>query len=157
MSIVVWTSAALIVLGVSGALAYRPLRRMLREIEVERARELFRLQRERLEAKFIELASSTGKPKGLRWEHCEFHSPVSFVRDRSSRQLSAFIEVTIRFSAIEGEGMEEVAAVNDLRNATAVFHYHHGHWGTGGRVLFNMNPEEAIHRYQEQFEPIPIA
>src|SRR5262249_46459458 len=41
-------------------LAWRPLRSMGREIHLERARELFVLQRERLEAKFMDAAAATG-------------------------------------------------------------------------------------------------
>jgi hypothetical protein len=150
----VWIGVGLAAAALLAALLYRPARRLLRDIEFERARELFLLQRERLEAKFFELASATGKPKGLQWEDCDFQSPVSFVRDRGSGQLSAFVEVTIRFTAVEGGGMEHVQAVGNLRNATAVFHYHHGQWGTGGRALFNMNPTEAIQHFQAQFEPV---
>lgn len=152
----IWAAVAIVLGLVVVVLSYRPVRRILREIEIERASELFSLQRERLEAKFFELARSTGKPKGLSWEDCDFHDEVKFVRDKSSGQLSAFVEVTIRFTAIEGGGMEHVAAVGNLRNATAVFHYHHGQWGTGGRALFNMNPTEAIAHFQAQYEPIPI-
>lgn len=150
-----WVLAILGGLGLGLVVGYRPLRRLLREIEFERARELFLLQRERLEAKFFHLASSSGKPKGLTWDDCDFQSAVSFVRDKSTGQLSAFVEVTIRFSAVLGGGMEDVAAVGNLRNATAVFHYQHGQWGTGGRALFNMNPREAIQHFQAQYEPIP--
>lgn len=152
----VWIVAGIAGLLILALTLYRPLKRMMRDIEFERARELFSLQRERLEAKFYDLASSTGKPKGLRWEECDFHSAVSFARDKTTGQLSAFAEVTIRFSAIEGGGMEEVEAVGNLRHATAVFHYHKGQWGTGGRTLFNMNPREAIDHFQAQFEAIPI-
>jgi hypothetical protein len=134
----------------------RPLRRLYREVEIEKARELFALQRERLEAKFVDLAAATGKPKGLAWENCDFHSLVCFARDRSSGQLSAFVEVTISFSAIEGGGMEQVEAVSDKRRATAVFHYQHGQWGTSGRALFNMTPKEAIRHFQAQYEPVPV-
>lgn len=155
------TGSVLAVSAVFGLLAVviaaRPIRRLAREIQFERARELFTLQRERLEAKFVQLASSTGRPKGLLWDTCDFQSPICFVREKRSGQLSAFVEVTIRFSAIEGGGMEHVAAVSERRAATAVFHYHHGQWGTGGRVLFNMNPKEAIDHFQAQYEAIPTA
>ena len=152
-----WIVGGAVVVVAIGAVCRRPIRRIIREIEAERARELFHLQRERLEAKFHDLAKMAGKPKGLRWEACEFHSSVSFVRERTTGQLTAFAEVTIRFSAIEGEGMEEVEAVKNLRHASAVFHYHKGQWGTGGRALFNMNPEEAAHHFQDQYEPISVA
>jgi hypothetical protein len=138
------------------AISYRPAKRLLREIEIERACELFKLQRERLEVKFLELASASGKPKGLRWNGCEFHSPVAFARDKESGDLSAFVEVTIRFTAVEGGGMENVQAVSNLRHATAVFHYHRGQWGTGGRALFNMTPDEALVHFSEQYEPAVV-
>ena len=39
---------------------------------VEGARRQFQQQREHLEAKFFELAASSGKPRGLRWKECEW-------------------------------------------------------------------------------------
>jgi hypothetical protein len=68
--------------------------------------------------------------------------------------LTAFVAVNIRFEAIEGGDMEGVEAVGILRDAAAVFHYRKGLWGTGGRALFNMNPEDALERLVGQFEPI---
>jgi hypothetical protein len=52
--------------------------------------------------------------------------------------------------------MEDVAAVSNIRDAAAVFHYQNGIWGTGGRALFNMNPADAVVRLQGQFEPVPM-
>src|SRR5690606_31115509 len=112
-----------------------------------RARQEFRLQRERLEAKFFALASSTGKPRGLRWVDCEFDDHITYARDRKSGQLSAFVGVTIAFEAIEGGMMEGVEAVGNLRAATAVFIYNGRAWDTLGRVMFNLNPSEAIAYY----------
>jgi hypothetical protein len=42
-----------------------------------------------------------------------------------------------------------------VRDAVAVFHYHRGTWGTGGKALFNMNAEEAVTRLTAQFEAVP--
>jgi hypothetical protein len=50
--------------------------------------------------------------------------------------------------------MEDVEAVSTIRDAAAVFHFRAGQWGTGGKALFNMNPEDAITRLQGQFEPV---
>jgi hypothetical protein len=52
--------------------------------------------------------------------------------------------------------MEDVAAVGNIRDAAAVFHYQNGNWGTGGRALFNMNPEDALDRLQAQFERVAL-
>jgi len=74
-------------------------------------------------------------------------------RERATGLLTAFAGVVVRFEAVEGGDMEEVEAVSLPRDAAAVFHYD-GAWGTGGRALFNMTPDEAIERLQDQFEPV---
>jgi hypothetical protein len=145
--ILVTATAALLWLGA------RPLRDWLRRREVEQARESFRLQREVLEAKFFELASTSGKPRDVRW-HCEWLDQVTFARNRKTGLLAAFASVNIRFEAIEGGDMEDVAAVGEFRDAVAVFHYESGHWGTGGKALFSMNPADALVHLKSQFEPV---
>ena len=79
---------------------------------------------------------------------------MTFARDRKTNLLAAFAGINIRFEAIEGGDMEDVEAVSTIRDAVAVFHFHAGTWGTGGKALFNMNPAEAIDRLVEQFEPL---
>jgi hypothetical protein len=61
--------------------------------------------------------------------------------------LYALNGATISFEAIEGGGMEDVEAVGNLRSATAVFVYRDGEWTTDGRVIFNLEPAEAIERF----------
>jgi hypothetical protein len=134
------------------ALGVRPMRRMLRERRINRARQSFRLCRERLEAKFVELASSSGKPRGLRWMDCEFQDEVIFARERRSGDLCALVGVTIAFEAIDGGGMEEVEAVDDLKAASALFILHRSDWKTEGRVIFNLAPREAVRHFGEEIE-----
>jgi len=136
------------------ALVWRPARNALREARFKRARKEFHLQRERLEAKFLQLAAAGGKPRGLRWTDCEFEDAVAYARDRRSGDLSAFVGVTISFEAVEGGPMEGVEAVGNLRAATAVFHFRNQSWQTLGRAVFNLNPTEAIAFYREDFELI---
>lgn len=121
---------------------------------LKRAAETFRQRREYLEARFLDMARSLGKPRGLRWLECQWQPKVLFARDRQSGLLTAFVGVHISFEAIEGSDMEEVAAVSSLRDATALFHYQHGQWGTGGRALFNMDPTLALKRLEDQYEPL---
>lgn len=137
------------------AVGWRPVCAVLREIRTERARELFHLQRERLEAKFMSMASKTGKPRGLRWLDADWEDAVSFVRDRRSGDMAALVGITVSFEAIPGGGMEDNPNVSNLRDATAVFNYVHGGWITEGRALFNMSPDGAIDRYHDQYEPVP--
>ncbi|MFI4875597.1 MAG: hypothetical protein ACIALR_09680 [Blastopirellula sp. JB062] len=126
-------------------------------IDVTSARKRFALQRELLEAKFETIASNSGRPRGLAWKNCDFQSEVQFARDPANEQLRAFVAVTIQFEAIEGGGMEEVAAVSNLRAATAVFSYSEDGWVTDGRTIFNLNPRQAIEYYHHTPETAPAA
>ena len=64
--------------------------RLGREVQAERARESFRLQKERLEEMVLKSAAATGKPRGLRWLSCRFTDEFTLVRDKATRRLAAF-------------------------------------------------------------------
>lgn len=151
---------ALVLLGVVvvlGLVLYfvgKPMRARYQRQELDRALQQFRLQREVLEARFFDIAAQSGKPRGLRWLACDWLDGVAFGRDKQTGMLTAFVSVNIRFEAIEGSDMEGVAAVGNIRDGSAVFHYHEGNWGTGGRALFNMNPQDALTRLETQYEPV---
>src|SRR5947207_12373484 len=85
---------------------WKPLWLFSREVQFERAQELFKLQRERLEANFHKAAAATGKPRGLIWKDIDWESEVVFARERRTGQLAALIAVTIQFEAVEGSDME---------------------------------------------------
>jgi type II secretory pathway pseudopilin PulG len=137
---------------VAALVAWRPLRRFSRQVQLERAREGFRLQRERLEAKFLQAAQATGKPRGLRWQHCHFDSDVTFVRDKQTGEIAALVGVTVHFEAIQGSDMEDNPNVSHPRSASAVFFFHKGHWNTVGKTVFNMSPIEALEHFKNQYE-----
>lgn len=146
-----------ILLAIFLVLLRKPVRAWRERREADRGRRDFRRQREVLEAKFFDVAAARGKPRGLRWVDCDWLETVTFARDRQTGLLTAFVAVNISFEAIEGGDMEDVAAVSNIRDAAAVFHYQKGNWGTGGRALFNMNPNDALDRLQGQFEPLHVA
>lgn len=152
-----WVWGLVIGIGALGLVAMTaiPLARRWKQREVQFAVRQFRRQREQIEAKFLDLARGIGKPRGLRWIDCDWLSAVTFARDRQTGLITAFAGINIRFEAIEGGDMEDVAAVGTVRDAVAVFHFHQGNWGTGGKALFNMNAEEAITRLTAQFEAVP--
>lgn len=156
----VWIPVLLAVAAVAvGGLVYFMKRRPRRpEVEASpdlaAARESFHRRREWLEAKFLTLASQSGKPRGLEWLSCEFDDQVAFARDRTSGDLRALVAVTIRFEAIAGGGMEHVEAVSNLRAATAVFTNQAGEWTTSGRAIFNLNPVEAIRFYHNELQGV---
>jgi hypothetical protein len=117
----------------------------------------FHAKRPELEALFLQAAAATGKPRGLRWKACEWDGTVEFAREKGTGQLAALAGVTIQFEAIEGGDMEGVAAVGNLRNASAVFFYHRGHWRTTGKAVFNLNPDEALKHFASQYDRLPSA
>ena len=131
-----------------------PLRNSRRQANTEQALRQFRLQREQLEAKFFDLARTSGKPRGLKWLDGDWQSEVMFARACDTGLLTAFVGIHIRFEAIAGGDMEGVAAVDTVRDAAAVFHFQRGRWSTAGRVLMNMNPAEAVTRLSGQFDPV---
>ena len=143
-----WLSVGAIALLVVAAFAWRPWRERQMRQQFQLARQQFAREREFLEAKFLTAASSSGKPRGLRWRDCDWERAVEFARERPTGQLAALIAVTIAFEAIEGGDMEGLPAVGTLRNATAVFFYDRGHWHTTGKTVFNLNPGEAISHFQ---------
>jgi hypothetical protein len=149
--ILIGLAVVLLVAIVCGA---RPLAAWMRRREALRARDQFRISRERLEAEFFRLASTLGKPRDVRWRECDWLPEVAFARDRQTGLVTAFASVNVSFEAIEGGDMEEVAHVGLLRDGCALFHYQQGEWGTGGRVVFNMNPTEAIARFADQYEEL---
>lgn len=137
-------------------IAGRPLLHLLQRRQAQHAITVFRRQREQLEAKFFDMASRLGKPRGVRWLDCEWQERTAFGRDLQTGMLTAFVAVEIRFEAIPGSDMEGVEHVGLRRDAAALFHYHNGAWGTGGRALFNMNPTDALNRLNDQYEPVHV-
>jgi hypothetical protein len=152
-------SIPVVLLLVAGLLLLfrRPLRSLGKGIQVERARELFVLQRERLEAKFVTAASATGKPRGLRWVDCAFENEIELARERATGQLVALVPVTIQFEAVEGSDMEGLPAVGNLRNASAVFFFQRGQWLTAGKAVFNLNPVEVIEHFKNHYERVIVS
>jgi len=132
------------VIGMAIAVALRPLREARTAEKLSIAQRDFHRQREMLEAKFIERAAASGKPRGLRWADVAFDDDVIYVRDRRSRRLKALVAIEVSFEAIEGGGMEEVEAVSNVRAATAEFLHDGGRWGTEGRVYFNLAPSATV-------------
>lgn len=112
---------------------------------------------------FLKLAAATGKPRGLKWKKLDFvdswklvyetqskNSPTQMASDPnetnqsdSNGYFTLIHSVNLFFEAIKGSDMEDVAAVSTIRDGSAIFHYRKGRWGTGGRVLLNLAPDQA--------------
>jgi hypothetical protein len=157
MSPLEWTIAALVcVAGIFGGIVIAKRKALLfRQHQFTEAQAQFQGMREQLEAKFLQRAGLSGRPRGLRWADCEFESDVAYARDRQSGQLSAFVAVSIKFEAVPGGGMEEVEAVHQRKYGTAVFRYDpKQRWVPDPQPMFNLNPDEAVQRLHEALEPV---
>ena len=99
-------------------------------------------------------ASATGKPRGLLWKACDLHPGQLFARDTATGELIALVGVTVSFEAVPGGEMEDVEAVGNLRSATAVFIHRRGAWTTDGRVVFNLEPEQAMACFENRLQPL---
>jgi len=128
--------------------------RPLSGAELRAAQAEFSRGREHLEARFVAAAAATGKPRGLAWADCDFETPVVWARDRASGQLRGLVGMVVRFTAVEGGGMENNPNVGTPRAATAVFRWEQGEWLAEGRTLFNLDPRQALTHFRAELEPL---
>ena len=142
------------VLGLLGVVLWPRWQRHRHQSFLAKARQSFHCRREWLEAKFMTLASRSGKPRGRRWVDCEFDDQVAFARDRSTGHLRALVGVSIQFEACDGGGSENVELVASRNVATVVFRLDGPEWEVDGRAYFNLNPAEIIARYPHELETV---
>ncbi|HEY2910889.1 MAG TPA: hypothetical protein VGI99_11625 [Gemmataceae bacterium] len=133
--------------------ALRWLWKLARAVQVERAGELFRLQHEHFEEMLLAAASQSGKPRGLHWRKCEIVGDAVLART-PTRGIAALVPVVIHFEPIAGSEMEDVPAAREPRIATAIFNFQRGRWHTAGRVVFNLDPSQALSHFGERLTPI---
>jgi hypothetical protein len=144
--------ASIVVCGALVALLWRPVQASWRRARFSEARRDFHRQRERLEAKFVQLGSAAHQPSAPRWIDCEFDDDVAYPRSRTTGALSPFVGVTIAISNPEDDLDPDTIA--SYRSATAVFRFDRTHWVTDGRAIFNLSPAEAIHFYHRELEMV---
>ena len=128
--------------------------RIGREVQAERARESFRLQKERLEDLVLKAARATGKPRGLRWVSCRFVGDLTLIRSKVTRRLAGLIPMTVLFEPEPGSEMEGVEAAREPRLATAVLHFRRGEWVSDGQTLFNLDPGDALRLHVAEYVPV---
>jgi hypothetical protein len=150
----IWWFIALGCLIVALAGLWRPVRALSREARLAKAKKFFHTQRERLEAKFIHLASKRAKSDARRCSDCTFADDVSYVRNRATGELSAFVEISIPAENAISELHKTGDAVGNLQLGTAVFRYDRDHWETDGRAILNLSPAEAIKHFRQEIEKV---
>lgn len=124
-----------------------PLRQISEDVHAERARELFRLRREWLEADFLGALGKLDLTERLRWEDAQWHDEILWARDRQTRRLLALIGVHF------GAGPFDERPDPGASHATALFEFRKGRWRAEGKRLDEIRPDEAVRRNQ-RFEPV---
>jgi hypothetical protein len=142
---------AIVLLGIA-VLYRRSNRKSPAAAPLLQAKQRFHAQRERLEAKFIQLAAASAKPDAPSWTDCRFDDDVAYVRNRATGELSAFVAVTIAVEDAATASLGAADAVGNLQAGTAVFRFDRDHWETDGRAILNLSPDEAIHRCRDDLE-----
>jgi hypothetical protein len=100
------------------------------------------------------LASKRNKSESPRLSDCTFSDDVSYVRDRSSGELSAFVAVSLSMEDAKPGDYNNGDAVGNLQLGTAVFRFDRDHWETDGRAILNLSPSEAIRFFQKDLEKV---
>jgi hypothetical protein len=147
MGWVIWGAVLTICLFGLVLLLYRPVRKVVEDMHFDRARDLFRQQREWLEARFLGSLGKLDPEERERWEDAHWHDEVLWARERPSRRLLAMIGV--HFDSDPTFDLPE----HPPRHATALFEYRKGQWLAEGKRLDQTRPDEAFIRHQ-RFEPV---
>jgi hypothetical protein len=149
----VWWIAIFAVAGLTLAVLFRRFRRKSASTTpLGRAKQQFHVQRERLEAKFVQLAAAQVHPEAPKLADCMFDDDVSYVRSRTTGQLSAFVAVTMATEGIAAVFPTGMSVVENLQAGTAVFRFDRDHWETDGRAILNLSPDEAAERFGGDLE-----
>ena len=155
-----WTLLGAVAILAGFLYVWKPMRAASRRARLARARGSFRVQRERLEAKFVQLATANAQrlrktvPHSLHWDDCDFDDDVAYVRDRHSGELSAFVKVTVAVDDRTNPTTGIDSLIGNLRAATAIFRFDRDHWETDGRAILNLSPDEAIRFYRNDLEMV---
>jgi hypothetical protein len=149
-----WLALALAVAAAAGlTVLLRPLLASWRQARFDHARRDFHRQRERLEAKFLQIGQNTNRPGAPRWLDCGFEDDVAYARSRSTGELSALVGVTIQMEIVPENGLPGEGP-SQFRAGTAVFCLRRGRWETEGKAILNLTPTEAIRFYHRDLEMV---
>lgn len=151
-SMVMATAALMLVL--MGVIS-KPGRDHRLPIDFPRAVDSFRMQREHVEAKFLDLARWIGNvPAVCRIEY-EWQRNATFARDLETDLITAFVAIGVRFVEVRPGKHGDFVQINSQCDATALFHYRDGWWETSDCGFLHVDPVRAVIRLQDHFEPIP--
>ncbi len=142
---IVWGGVLLAAFGLGWIVVVRPFLELSARARFDRARGMFRVRRERLEARFVTRIGVDTPAERRLWEDATWEDSVVWARNRSSRRLTALIGV--RFRPLPAEPRS--------RRATAVFEFRGGSWHADGKRLDAIGPDEVCERIRS-FELVAL-
>jgi hypothetical protein len=145
---------AVVAAAALGAWLWRSRRKVGATTPLAPAKRRVHAQRERLGAKFIQLAAAHASPDAPQWADCSFDDDVAYVRNRTTGELAAFVAVTIASESLDAAIRGASDAVGNLQAGTAVFRFDCDHWETDGRAILNLSPSEAVQHFRNDFEVV---
>ena len=154
MSLAWWLLIAALAVAVLGVVFWLTQQKVVPRAMLTQAKRRFHAQRERLEAKFIQLAAAHANPDAPQWTDCTFDDDVAYVRSRTTGELSAFVAVTIATEDADDAPRGAADVIGNLQAGTAVFRFDHDHWETDGRAILNLTPSEAVRHYRNDIEVV---
>lgn len=129
--------------------------RLVIAIELERARESFRLQWPRLEEMVLHQAQASGKPRGLKWRRCHFQGEPLWLLEGERHRVAALVPLLIEFEVdTTGEPAEGHASMQP-RAGVVLLLFRRGNWHCAGRILFNLTPEQAARQLDPPWQLAP--
>ncbi|MHC5537289.1 hypothetical protein ACYOEI_03520 [Singulisphaera rosea] len=149
MGVIIWGGILPACLIALWLILRRPARKFAEEMHLDHARDLFRQQREWLEARFLGALGKIDQIERLRWEDAHWHDEILWARDRQTRRLLALIAV--HFDSNPFDDLPD----SPLRHSTALFEFRKGRWVAEGKRLDEIDPDEAVRRNQ-RFEPVMV-
>lgn len=156
MSVHFWILVAAAAFLLAGAgLIWWPIRAARWEARYARARRDFHWQRERLEAKFVQLGLINTKGHAPRWTDCRFDDDVAYARNRATGELTAYVAAVIELDGFaRGRLLGGGSGLGGQGAATAVFRFEGDRWETDGRAIFKLSPTETIDFYQRDLQMV---
>ena len=117
------------------------------------ARALFLRHRPQLQDAFFAAAAASGKLRGpSRWKSCEWEPAVEFARERATGSLTALAGVVIEFEADRGRRHGRRGRGRQLAQRLGRLLLSRRPLANHGKTVFNLNPDEALVRFQNQYE-----
>ena len=151
MSWLWWLPIVAVVLLALGAASWLMRRKAARATPLAQAKRRFHAQRERLEAKFIQLAAAHANARRPAMDRLHLRRRRGLRAQPNHRRAFGVCGRDDRLGRIATAAAGGTSdAVGNLQAGTAVFRFDRDHWETDGRAILNLSPSEAVQAFPQR-------